>query len=439
MYLDCVDRFRVAFPAVGWQPLRGSEYIVASEQSTTASGGARVVFNPVEDDEEDTYVDSVGGYGGHSVQVVEHGWIVRPKHHSFIAIERVVAAADLDSLREAVADDRRCCSSSPESIYIALADDPDFHALSSDYDDIHLEVDTDRVVAVAGAHTRRLPPWSTAELTELLTPAVREYGCVVRDVTFESFGGDLASYEGMGLPPEEVERMRESIQAEPHDIRVEIEAVLPATAERLILAARDASALLDAYKGGPLNAGTVRNLLRAGKASLLSVQPESDWLEVKSAPYNIHLPGDPGVRSKIELAQDVARFANGDVDALLLIGFKETKRDGRSVVGKASPASTSILDVDRYRGVIDERVIPPIDGLTLEVVHTADDKGIMIIGVPAQAPELQPFLVHGAIVGDKVEGAFISVVRRRGEGSITTKAAQLHAYIVAGRAFLKDH
>jgi hypothetical protein len=35
--------------------------------------------------------------------------------------------------------------------------------------------------------------------------------------------------------------------------------------------------------------------------------------------------------------------------------------------------------------------------------------------------------VHGAIAGDKTEGAFISIVRRRGEGSITISAKQIHA------------
>jgi hypothetical protein len=50
---------------------------------------------------------------------------------------------------------------------------------------------------------------------------------------------------------------------------------------------------------------------------------------------------------------------------------------------------------------------------------------------------MQPYLVHGAVVGDKNEGTFFSIVRRRGEASIPTSAAQIHAYIVAGKAFLQ--
>ena len=60
-----------------------------------------------------------------------------------------------------------------------------------------------------------------------------------------------------------------------------------------------------------------------------------------------------------------------------------------------------------------------------------------MISVPPQPREMQPYLVHGAVVGERTEGAFFSIVRRRGEASITISAAQIHAYIVAGKAFLQ--
>jgi hypothetical protein len=45
--------------------------------------------------------------------------------------------------------------------------------------------------------------------------------------------------------------------------------------------------------------------------------------------------------------------------------------------------------------------------------------------------------VHGAIVGDKTEGAFISIVQRRGEHPITITAQSIHATLAAGRALLR--
>jgi hypothetical protein len=211
----------------------------------------------------------------------------------------------------------------------------------------------------------------------------------------------------------------------------------PTTVRVLLAAGRAVQAMLEALKDGPLEASTARNLLQAGLPDLLLGLPESDWLEVKSRPYGISAEGDAGTKQKIELAQDVARFANGSSDALLVIGFEETKGGRPAKLGRVRPIPLKHLDAERYRAVIDDRVVPPIEGLVVEHVALGNEEGLLIIEVPRQPPELQPFLVHGAIVGDKAEGAFISIVRRRGEGSIPTSAKQIHAYIVAGRAYLR--
>jgi hypothetical protein len=57
--------------------------------------------------------------------------------------------------------------------------------------------------------------------------------------------------------------------------------------------------------------------------------------------------------------------------------------------------------------------------------------------VPPQPEELKPFLVHGAILEGKVEGAFVSIVRRRGEHSVPITAPAIHAMLSAGRALLR--
>jgi hypothetical protein len=62
---------------------------------------------------------------------------------------------------------------------------------------------------------------------------------------------------------------------------------------------------------------------------------------------------------------------------------------------------------------------------------------LLAILVPAQPEESKPVLVHGAIVGDKTEGAFISIVQRRGEHPITITAQSIHATLAAGRALLR--
>jgi hypothetical protein len=140
----------------------------------------------------------------------------------------------------------------------------------------------------------------------------------------------------------------------------------------------------------------------------------------------------------VELAQDVARFANGSHDALLVLGFSEMKEHGRDVVGELKPVDFAHVDVTSYRDILDARIVPPLDGVTIELMESAPGKVVVLIFVPKQAPEIQPYLVHGASAEGKYEGDFFSIVQRRGEGSITTTAQQIHAYIVAGRRYLKD-
>jgi hypothetical protein len=65
-------------------------------------------------------------------------------------------------------------------------------------------------------------------------------------------------------------------------------------------------------------------------------------------------------------------------------------------------------------------------------------KGLLMVVVPPQPEVLKPFLVHGTVVRGRVEGAFISIVRRRGEGSIVTTPAAIHAMLVAGKARVQD-
>jgi hypothetical protein len=113
---------------------------------------------------------------------------------------------------------------------------------------------------------------------------------------------------------------------------------------------------------------TLPILLRAGRASMLIGREENQWLEVKSAPYD--LSGDYG---KIELAQDVARFANAEAGGVLIVGARTRGRP--EVISAICPASLCQLSASRYRAVLDARVYPPIEGLHVETMDYGQDRG----------------------------------------------------------------
>lgn len=129
----------------------------------------------------------------------------------------------------------------------------------------------------------------------------------------------------------------------------------------------------------------------------------------------------------------MARFANGDEAGVLVVGVEE--KQGR--ITRLRPASLTYLNAEQHQDVIDTRVFPPVGNLEIQAVTLEDGKGILFIHVPRQAEETKPFLVHGAIVGDRVEGAYISIVRRRGEGSIPVSGPAIHSMLAAGRALLQ--
>jgi hypothetical protein len=93
--------------------------------------------------------------------------------------------------------------------------------------------------------------------------------------------------------------------------------------------------------------------------------------------------------------------------------------------------------VGLYKQAIEDHLHPPPDNLRIEAIDAQDDGMLILIDIPPQPEELKPFLVHGAIVDGKVEGAFISIVRRRGEGSIPITAPMIHSMLAAGRALLR--
>jgi hypothetical protein len=204
------------------------------------------------------------------------------------------------------------------------------------------------------------------------------------------------------------------------------------TVEGLLTSGLDALALLDAVDSGSFGREQVADLLRGGHAEALVGQAEGPWLEAKRQHYDLtSLPG------KIALGQTVARFANAEEGGIVVVGL-ETRATvaGDDVIRKVTPTPHDPRIVRRYQHVLHDRLYPPPDGLRIERVAQPDGD-IILIDIPPQPEELKPFLVHGAVVDGKVEGAFISIVRRRGDGSIPVTAPMIHATLVAGRALLR--
>ncbi len=196
--------------------------------------------------------------------------------------------------------------------------------------------------------------------------------------------------------------------------------------------AKQVQDLYEAATGGELRPDTMVDLILGGRAELLIGQREGPWLDVKSQHYDLQTP-----HGKIALSQAVARFCNAETGGLVVFGMDTKRVPGGEIIRSIKPVPVDSATPRRYRQAIESSLFPFPDGLRVETVELAAGTGIVITYVPRQEEELKPFLVHGAIVGDQVEGAFISIVRRSGEDSIPITAQQIHSTLAAGRALLR--
>lgn len=205
------------------------------------------------------------------------------------------------------------------------------------------------------------------------------------------------------------------------------------TLDRLFTIGEEVLWLCEAFGARDITRESVTHFVRGGHAKLLIGQSEGHWLDAKSQEYDL-----TDTRGKVGLAQAVARFANAEEGGLIVVGAKTKKTPGGEVIREVRGVVPRQNDTQaRYLDVLDQHLYPPVSGIKIDLVPAEDERTLIAIDVPPQADEHKPFLVHGAILTDeKTEGVFISIVQRRGEGSIPITAPMIHSTIAAGRAFL---
>ncbi|WP_143050972.1 hypothetical protein [Amycolatopsis pretoriensis] len=196
--------------------------------------------------------------------------------------------------------------------------------------------------------------------------------------------------------------------------------------------ADDVMTLLQAAAAGQVTRDTVVDLLLGGRADLLIGLREGPWLDVKSEHYDLSEPA-----GQISLAQAISRFGNAEEGGVVVVGMGTKRVPGGEVIKSLKPVPIDGSVLRRYRQVLENRLFPFPDRLRIESIESGAGNGVVVVYIPPQEEELKPFLVHGAIVGDRVEGAFISIVRRSGEDSIPITAQQIHGTLAAGRALMR--
>jgi hypothetical protein len=167
-------------------------------------------------------------------------------------------------------------------------------------------------------------------------------------------------------------------------------------------------------------------LRKADLAELLGLA-ECGWVDAKEGVYRLDQPAGAE-----ELVKDVAGFANARTGGLVLVGFSTRKEHDREIIDQARPVPRALVDLDRHRKLIRERVIPPPRGVSVEWIECGDDKGVLFIDVPAQPPACLPYAVAGPTRTANVSRMSVAVPVREADATVWLPQAELQRLLAAG-------
>lgn len=159
---------------------------------------------------------------------------------------------------------------------------------------------------------------------------------------------------------------------------------------------------------------------------------ESSWLDFKTAPYV--LAED---RGKVNLAGDIAAFANASGGALL-IGYEAEKsaHTAQEFAVRHRPVNKSVVDGEAILSIIAERVFPRVRGVRLSWYPPAPaTEGVLLVEIPPQEERDRPFVVERVLDGDRSSGRHaIAVPIREGDRNDWLRAEELQRQLSEARS-----
>lgn len=167
-------------------------------------------------------------------------------------------------------------------------------------------------------------------------------------------------------------------------------------------------------------------LLNSDPAAVIG-QQECAWLDVKSGLYPLDRES-----GKDELAKDVAAFANTATGGLLLIGYKTSAVDGEELVAELRPLPKDQVDLDRYRKVIRQRVVPAPHGCDVNWIETTPGRGVLLVDIPPQPATWRPFVVVPPPDGTKSTARSVAVPVRAADGTHWLPHSEIQRLLALG-------
>lgn len=349
---------------------------------------------------------------GFSLEVAGHGQLI--VENAVFGTLEVAGPAYLYSLRQALI--RLGKTSRPDlgdrrvKVYLSTSPEAYFDHKDASFDRVSLALDHGRILVdvIARPRVARKP----ATVRQLLAPFLARHKASCEEVKVRR-----------KQPP-----FRRAPDPDPF-LRVSIDwPTKGRTVEEAWRFGKEVETLLAATQGGEITSSTLLDVLRTGRWDLLRGQPESDWLEAKGDPYD-HL----GDNWHLELAKDVAAFANSPGGGVIVIGITTDDRGDGDTIGGVKEFDLRRVRRQAYRNRVAQRVYPRVTGFEVERFEgSKKGRGIAALVIPPQPETSQPYLVQGVVTRGGVLGAHVLLPVRREDDTMLMDAAALHTRLRLG-------
>ncbi len=178
-------------------------------------------------------------------------------------------------------------------------------------------------------------------------------------------------------------------------------------------------------------------LVRSASWSGLIGQPESDFFDCKKTVYDLAAEAQ-----KQELAKDVSSFGNAG-GGFVLLGVETQKGSTHpgDEVSALRPFPRERLDSKQYYDLLNDWVIPKLEGVTVEWIPEASDatQGFGVIRVPPQTDSLKPFVIAKTVLDDgRRRDLLVGFAQRRRDTSQPATALEIAKWLSDGRNYQRN-
>ncbi len=114
------------------------------------------------------------------------------------------------------------------------------------------------------------------------------------------------------------------------------------------------------------------------------------------------------------------------------MGYSTRREHGEEILGEVRPVVRALVDLDRYRKLIRERVIPAPRGFSVDFVLTDGESGILVIDVPVQPVALLPYVVSGPAGTAGPSQLSVAVPVREADATVWLPQTEIQRLLTAG-------